>query len=46
MQNLQILPTESESTTDSQPGFGVVQTIATVGGLGYLIRNRVSSESD
>lgn len=36
----------SESTTDSQPGFGVVQTIATLGGLGYLIRNRVSSESD
>jgi len=36
----------SGSTTDTQPGFGLVHTVTTLGGLGYLIRNWSSSQSD
>lgn len=36
----------SEATTDTQPGFGVIQTVATLGGLGYLIQNRMKSQTD
>jgi hypothetical protein len=37
---------ESESTTDSQPGFGLIHTVVTLGGIGYLLRNRIELDSD
>ena len=33
---------QAEPTAEEQPGFGVIQAIAAVGGLGYLIKRRVS----
>lgn len=39
--------TEGEKTdTDELPGFGIIQAIAAVGGLGYLFKQKVSSDSE
>jgi hypothetical protein len=35
---------ESETTGTEQPGFGIVQTLSAVAGIGYLIRRRTSAE--
>ena len=32
---------QDEPTIEDQPGFGVVQTIAALGGIGYLIKRRI-----
>jgi len=31
-----------ETTADDQPGFGVIQSVAALGGVGYLIKRRLS----
>lgn len=33
---------QDEPTVEDQPGFGIMQTLAAAGGLGYLIRRRIS----
>lgn len=33
---------QTESTDNEAPGFGIVQVIASVGGIAYLLRNRVA----
>ena len=34
---------QDEATADEQPGFGIVQALAAVGGAGYLIKRRLSN---
>lgn len=36
---------QDEATADEQPGFGVVQALAAVGGVGYLIKRRLSNNN-
>ena len=31
-------------TADEQPGFGIIQTLTAVGGIGYLIKHRLSTD--
>lgn len=38
--------TQAESTSVNQPGFGLIQAITAVGGIGYLLKRRTSENSD
>jgi len=38
--------TQAESTSVEQPGFGLIQAITAVGGIGYLLKRRTSENSD
>lgn len=38
------VPDQEDVTEDEQPGFGIVQTLTAVGGIGYLIKQRLSTD--
>lgn len=37
---------EPQATETSQPGFGIIEGLASIGGLGYLLKRRLEDETD